>query len=242
MGLKTEIVVRALLINALGIPCGWAAPVFLFSDTPYASLNDSPFLQAGTAPVNLFVEDFEDRTVSTPGLALSGGFLSFASHANTDSVDGDDGTLDGTNTSAIGSAYWIILNNVVNISFDAGTLGGYPTHAGLVWTDGGENNVPAGAPGTYLLEAFGSSGQLLGSSSQILGDHAFTRETSEDRFLGVIDPEGISALRLTYVDGPATPYFEIDHVQYGGVPVPVPPAVALMGVVILLPACRRIDT
>jgi len=232
------------LLCAMYVPTAAAAPQFFFSETVYLSVADSPFSLPANLPTILVLEDFEDGAVNISGLSISGGFVSTNPRENIDSVDADDGTLDGANTGANGNSYWVILNSAADVHFDATLTGLLTTHAGLVWTDGGNNNVPEGLSGEYQFEAFDLAGLSLGSIAHTVGDGNFTGQTAEDRFFGVINPEGLSRVRITYLDAPATPYFEFDHVQFGGeliTPVPLPPAVALLasGLLFGVAAARR---
>jgi hypothetical protein len=97
-------------------------------------------------------------------------------------------------------------------------LGAFPTHVGLVWTDGSQNV-------SVTLEVFGASGNSLGQlSSGGIGDGAATGETAEDRFFGWVEPTGISSVHLSATAGS----FEIDHLQYGG-PLGEPPPPPIPG-------------
>src|SRR5258705_2313629 len=72
-------------------------------------------------------------------------------------------------------------------------LGSLPTQVGIVWTDG---------VGTTLFEAFGPGGVLLGQIGPVaIADGSFTGTTAEDRFFGVTNPGGISAIRISNTSG-----------------------------------------
>ncbi len=63
--------------------------------TPYSSFNDSPlFSFANTAGNSFWLENFEDGLSNTAGLSLNTGEIRTPSQL-TDSVDFDDGVLDG---------------------------------------------------------------------------------------------------------------------------------------------------
>ncbi|MGZ8259608.1 MAG: PEP-CTERM sorting domain-containing protein [Caldimonas sp.] len=118
-----------------------------------------------------------------------------------DSVDADDGALDGSGLA--GDDYFSGNGSAgVTFSFSAGVLGALPTHAGLVWTDG---------DGSTTFEAFDHNGVSLGVVTVGLANGSFNGETNEDRFFGAIDPLGISAIKISNSSGG----IEIDHVQYG---------------------------
>ena len=142
------------------------------------------------------------------------GFLSSSGFplASVDSVDADDGVIDGDNTGFRGDSWWAPGTPGVTFTFnfDAGVLGSLPTHAGFVWTDG---------YGPTTFEAFDSGGVSFGTIGPfVLGvSGQYTGETDEDRFFGVSDPGGISGIKIS--TGPASGV-EVDHLQYGVVPVP----------------------
>jgi hypothetical protein len=144
-----------------------------------------------------------------------------------DSVDGDDGSIDG---SGLDGDSFFSASGVTGIrfTFSAATLGSLPTHAGIVWTDGG---------GTIGFEAFGPGGTSLGTLSGTHADGSVSGTTAEDRFYGWTDAGGISAILIKNSSGG----IEVDHLQYGiqGVAVPVPPAAwAGIGLLGLLAAGR----
>ncbi len=62
--------------------------------TPYLQTSDSPWLsQIGSA--NFYLEDFEDGLLNTPGVSATGANV-IGPGGLTDSVDGDDGNVDGS--------------------------------------------------------------------------------------------------------------------------------------------------
>ena len=106
------------------LPSTAAAATIFFGPTPYLSSADIPasFYQGG-APTGL--ENFEDGVLSfgitaSIGLILGPGTL-------TDSVDADDGAIDGSGSA--GSSFFA----TTSLTF---TFPGLPTAVGLVWTDG----------------------------------------------------------------------------------------------------------
>lgn len=135
----------------------------------------------------------------------------------TDSVDSDDGVMDGSGLA--GSSYFSNgATSTFEFVFDGASLGGLPTHAGLVWTDVGD--VLAGSPGIGLVrfEAFDAVGVSLGDHGPFtLGDGSATGATAEDRFFGITHPAGISRITITMPDSVD---WEVDHVQYGLIPAP----------------------
>src|SRR5262249_11734618 len=161
---------------------------------PYLSRADSPFDLSGLGK-RAWLEDFEDGLLNVPGVSFSSGVpLSvFGPAATADSVDGDDGVIDGRGTQ--GRSLGPTNNDAgssphgVTFTFDAKALGGYPTFAGIVWTDGTPDD-------TIVFEAFDASGQSLGTVvGPHIGDNSFNGTTAEDRFFGVSSARGISSIR-----------------------------------------------
>jgi hypothetical protein len=179
-----------------------------YGPSHYLSRQDSPF-PCGTASEFHF-DDFEDHVIDLPGVSLNAVLASIQYPSVIDSVDGDDGALDGTCHKTDGGLCESLFasgNPGITLSFDAGAL---PTFVGLVWTDGA---------GELSFEAFDRDGGRLGGigpSSDANPDGGFpdgfiTGTTAEDRFFGVVWPGGISRVRMSNSSGG----IEIDHVQYG---------------------------
>ncbi len=168
---------------------------------PYLQASDSPF--SGLPFSSFFLENFEDGLLNTPGLSANIGSV-FNSGAFQDGVDGDDGAVDGT--SLTGRSFGVSSGGVtIDFSFNSAALGGFPTHAGLVWTDG------QGSPVSF--EAFDASGNSLGVSGPFtLTISGVQGNTAEDRFFGVEFAGGISKIRIRDLGGAG---LEVDHVQYG---------------------------
>ncbi|MEE8155816.1 MAG: hypothetical protein V3T53_12765 [Phycisphaerales bacterium] len=190
---------------------------FLFPNTPYLSAADSPFDLFGKGS-DFLLEDFEDGLLNSLGLLGFGGEVRFPS-SFTDSVDADDGRIDGFGTD--GHSYWAFADPedgpAARFEFDPKVLGALPRSVGLVWTDG---NVDA----ITIFEAFGPDGRSLGTMEfTSLDDGRGQGGTAEDRFMGVIFAGGISAIEVTADLG----RIELDHVQYGDL-VPAPGALVLL--------------
>ena len=171
----------------------------------------SAYLQTGDTPSGFFcaecvgwIEDFELGTVD-PFLTIDNGMIldpnSFSGLMNsvTDSVDGDDGAVDGQGND--GFSYFADSNSI-SISF-ANTV----KNAGLVFTDGDRVST------NIILEAFDMGGNLLASiDAGDLADDFFTGETAEDTFMGFQNTDGnIASITLTMVGGSG---IEIDHVHW----------------------------
>ena len=197
-----------------------AGPIF-YGPAAYSSAADSPFNSSSYA--YRFLENFEDG-LNTPGVTASGG-LTIGFDQFVDSVDADDGILDGVG-GANGHSWYSNGAHDVTFTFDPLALGGLPTDVGIVFTDIGYN-APTSYWGPVSFEAFGFDGTSLGLLSPFLfGDGFDTGQTAEDRFLGVSDARGISAIRVATNNGD----WEVDHLQYAApAPVPEPSTLLLIG-------------
>lgn len=172
-----------------------ADPMFV-GPLAYLSASDSPFVGQGFEYFHL--EDFEDGVLDTPGITVSQAWSVFATGGFRDSVDADDGVVDGS-----GSDGFSFLSNFQSdplvLEFTAAMLGGnLPTHVGIAWTDVGQNGGGAG-PGAQpvLFSALGPAGESLGEIGPfLLGDDEITGQTAEDRFFGVVFTGGVSAVQI----------------------------------------------
>ncbi len=178
--------------------------MFFEPDQSYLSEADSP-LDKNSA--GFILENFEDGLFNIPGVSVSGGDVRFPGPF-TDSVDLDDGVLDGFGTD--GHVFRPPDGQTsLTFTFDAEVLGQLPTQAGLVWTDGHPEAVV-----TFTAE--NAQGICVVESQVTLGDDVHLGETAEDRFFGVAFADGIGALSISTSFGG----LEVDHVQ---LVVPVPP-------------------
>jgi len=205
---------RAVLaaIPVAVLAAGAQAATF-FGPSGYLSAADIPAgLYDGGAPT--FLDDFEDGTLDG-GITASAG-APYGPSSITDSVDGDDGSIDGSGTSG-----WSFFSGsgATGITF---TFASAVTAAGIVWTDG---------LGLVTFEAFDTAGASLGSISGTFADTTFTGGTAEDRFFGVSDAGGIGSIFISNAGGG----IEVDHLQYGNAatggginPVPVPASLPLL--------------
>lgn len=201
------------------------ADSILLGPTPYLQQADSPF--SGLAFSYFQLETFEDGLLNVPGVFASAGAVN-PPNFFLDSVDGDDGAVNGSGSTTQHSFYPMATS--LTFTFDQAVLGSLPTHAGLVWTDIGYNS-PTPYFGPVGFEAFDPFGASLGSLGPfVLGDGSDQGETAEDRFFGAYNSGGISAIRVTT----NTTDWEIDHLQYGAAasqttPVPEPGTLSLLG-------------
>ncbi len=217
-----------IMVGALAWPVMAGDHTFIFDDTPYVSSGDSPFDLFGPDS-DFFLEDFEDGLLNTLGLLGFGGEIRFPS-SFTDSVDADDGIIDGFGLE--GHNYWAFFGKgpfgpLARFEFDPNVLGGLPRSVGVVWTDG---NIFA----TTFFEVFDFNGESLGVHELVLGDDKHQGGTDEDRFLGVTYQGGISAIEISATLG----RIELDHVQYGDI-IPAPGVLALLGLSGLLTGRSR---
>ncbi len=189
----------------------------LYGPMPYLQTSDSPFIGLGLD--YFYLEDFEDFALNTPGVTASAGYSTKPTWPAelTDSVDGDDGVVDGFGTR--GNSWFSMDGGTgVTFTFDAVTLGSLPTHVGVVWTDGID---------PIKFAAYDSFGTLVGEiDASGIADGVYTGTTGEDRFFGIIYSDGISKIMLASGVGGG---IELDHLQYGGTnPIPAPGAVVLV--------------
>lgn len=216
-----------------------AAPVF-YGPSPYLSAADSPFAGLGLAP--FYLETFEDGLLNVPGVEASPNWLVLGPGVSTDSVDGDDGTIDGFGTAGH-SFYSNGTEGSLTFTFDATVFGdSLPTYVGIVWTDVGLVSGGTQGFGGVSFEATGPMGVPLGGIGPFtLGDGLSSGETAEDRFFGVFNADGVRSVTIHM--GNSTDW-EVDHLQFGFGPaaaVPEPASVALLaaGGLGLLAASRR---
>jgi hypothetical protein len=217
-------VCSAIALNLCLAAMAVAGPV---GPTPYLSAADSPW--SAVAFSSFYLENFEDGALNTLGVTEAGATsIVAAGDPFADSVDADDGTIDGSGT---GGRSHYTTNGVAGIeyNFNAGALGGLPTHVGIVWTDlSGSADV--------FFDAYDSANQLLGTiAAGALNDGQSTGQTAEDRFLGWVHPGGIAQIRIHQSGSD----MEVDHLQYGIVPEPAGGMLLVGACAALLGARRR---
>ncbi|HYC54680.1 MAG TPA: hypothetical protein VEL28_07065 [Candidatus Binatia bacterium] len=166
---------------------------------PYTSVADSYF-DIGAADV--CIEDFEDDSLNVP--AASGNGTIVSGQGNIDSVDADDGVIDGSGTG--GHSYFSGNGAAgITITFDPFYGNGYPSQVGIVWTDGGPNSA-------ITFSALDGNGISLGSISPLTShaDASNAGTTAEDRLYALTSLTGISSITITNSTGG----IEVDHLQY----------------------------
>jgi len=185
-----------------------------FDDSqPAAGTSVSPFSHVDFSAGYFHLEDFEDGALNTPGVSASRGEIRGPGDSTVvDSVDADDGAIDGSGSAGHALKLGSLSEPSITFTFNESILGSLPTHAGVVWTDG-ENDA--------RLEAFDVDGFSLGSVTAAPATAGVGGETDEDTFLGVAHAGGISRMTVTGgVDSGAAAGIEVDHLQYGRVPEP----------------------
>ena len=234
----------AMIFAALLVALPRLAAATPIGPTPYLSFSDSPF--SGGSFSWFYLEDFEDGLLNTPGVSVGPATVAVAVGGYTDSVDGDDGFIDGSGSN--GHSLWSnFASSVFDFDFSAAALGNLPTHVGLVWTDAG--NVVTGNYGFagVTFEAFDENGATLGVIGPfVLGDGSISGQTVEDRFFGAVNSGGISRIEIR---SPDTNDWEVDHLQYGrateqaldvqAVPEPATSGLLLTGLGLIARTVRR---
>ncbi|MHC4990769.1 MAG: hypothetical protein ACYTGC_07285 [Planctomycetota bacterium] len=220
------------LASALLMPASLAsaAKMYYDADASYYSFQDSPFLNfSNRSDVAWYLEDFEDGLMNTIGASMDAGFV-LTNPNKTDSIDMDDGLLDGWGNEGASFKHRAIDGDTLTITFDENEMGQLPTRVGLAWTDGNPNAL-------VRFEAFDADGDSIGAVETSLGDSSGAGETAEDRFFGVRFNGGVHRITVYHEFGG----LEIDHLQYGfvGAVIPLPPAVAMGLAGLGLVAVRR---
>jgi hypothetical protein len=210
----------------------WCRAEFTFiGPTPYLSAADSPFPLSNPT---FHLEDFEDDPgcVPGPGSFCGGGKIDapgvrviYGSTGHGVSVDADDGVIDGSGADgASATAVPVFFTPeatfyAFQIEFDVNELGFYPTAVGIVLTDG------AGfLSGLTVYDTLGNEGNF---NTWDLNLNPAT--TSDDRFIGVTNPNGITGLLFgkTIFDAQPSNAPRLDHLQYG-LWIPEPSVMAML--------------
>ncbi len=214
--LRLAVITSLVLVFLLAAPSAKADSI---GPTPYLSFGDSPFNGVGFTYFHL--ENFEDHLLNTPGVSASAGGVTSVvfGHGFHDSVDADDGIIDGS--SLLGDSYYSASGGTgITFTFNTSILGALPTHVGIVWTDG---------LNPINFEAFGPGGASLGMLTGLHADGSHDGQTAEDRFYGFVNAGGISSITIRNGAGGG---IEVDHLQYGLAQVqavPEPATLILLG-------------
>lgn len=181
-----------------------SAATTFYGPTPYLSDADVPntFICDICDDCVHVIEDFEDNSLDH-GISISDGEIigpdfSTGTDSLTDSVDGDDGAVDGVGLE--GYSYFT-LGNSFTITFAEPVKS-----AGLAWTDGDTGTQTS-------FEAFAPDGTSLGAIGPFaISDSSYQGTVGEDSFFGAMDTDsGIGSITITNAGGLG---IEIDHVQF----------------------------
>ena len=226
-----RLVLGTLIVGIL--PIAAQAATTSFGPTAYLQYGDTP-ADFACAQCELKIEDFEDNMLD-PFISIDNGMIIPPNYVSgggvplTDSVDGDDGSVDGNGNA--GYSWFTGSKRNVTVTFAS-----VVKSAGLVFTDGDDKST------NFTLEAFDTGGNSLGLiNAGDLADDNFTGETAEDRFLGFQDMNAsISYITLTMDAGSG---IEIDHIHYQDaascVPEPGSLSLVLIGMLGLCGLRRR---
>jgi hypothetical protein len=173
-----------------------ASTATLLGPLPYLEVADSPFA-ADISAGSVVLEDFEDNLLDVPGVTASAG-NPYGPSDITDSVDADDGSIDGSGTDGH-SFFYDPGDPGITFTFDKP----FPTKAGIVWTDGFD---------PIIFEAFDEDNLSLGTLTGNHDDDDIHGGTDEDRFYGVVNPTGVSRIVISCN---ASGGIEVDHLQFG---------------------------
>lgn len=182
------------------VPPGLGEPV------SYKRRADSPFFGV-VLPVYDHFEDWEDGLVNTPGVTPSSTAVGASFGALVDSVDGDDGTVDGKCEKAAGLCNsGFSGDGQISFTFDAAQLGGQlPSHVGIAWTDGSTGC-------DAIFEAYDAADVLIGSkTAAAVGDNTNVGSYDEDRYFTVVHAAGVKRVVVKSSAGGV----EVDHLHYG---------------------------
>ncbi len=191
-----------------------SGPAF-FGPSPYLSFDDSPFK---SLPFDYFhLEKFESGFTNLTGATINNGWTVIYPAGLTDSVDADDGIIDGSGTNGHSFFSGTTQSNL-NVNFIAAWLGGrLPTHVGVVVTDVGMVFSGPTGVGTVVFSATDTNGMPLGmlvetnfGNGSLLGSGPDA--TAEDRFFGISSPLGIKSFTISVTNSAD---WEVDHLQFG---------------------------
>lgn len=190
-------VFRVLGAMAVLSPAVCFGEVIFHDPIPYRSIADSPFDMSGLGKT-FFFDDFEDGTFDFPDGVFSSPFMIETPGPLTDSVDADDGDIDGNGSGGHAlkpeSRITINLTNPPQfikdyvLYFDSKLLASYPNSFGVVLTDGMPNSY-------HVMEVNEGNGYVSRVYLPPL-DNDFNGGASEDRFFAVTSTQGIRSLSI----------------------------------------------
>jgi hypothetical protein len=219
--------IRVALLLALSLPLAAQANYSVVA--PYLSPAQNPLLGLGPS----WLENFEGAAVA--GYTASAGAVQGPSGL-TDSVDADDGTLDGFGVQ--GHSFYAGVGTIT-FTFNPATLGGLPTAVGIAFTDVG---IVSGRPpcdgSTAVLWVFNASNMMIGQGSVPFNSLGSCRgEAADDIFFSWQGTQGVSSILVGFV---GSVDWEVDHLT-AAAPIPEPASWALMllGGAALAGACRQ---
>jgi len=189
--------------------------------SPYLQTSDSPLV---IASAGYKLDAFEP---SSPTLAAIGVSLSTV-HANSIdlglSVDGDDGSVDGSGAAGHSLTVQTQFNTTgATFTFNNGVIGAYPKSAAVAVTAFG---------GSFLtFTTYDTSNAVSGT--YVLPSVATSTPTSDDFLFWGSDPAGISAISVT--SNSAATALHMDHLQYdtlNTIPIAAPEPATMVLVVL----------
>jgi hypothetical protein len=184
--------------------------------TPYLQTSNSPLVIASPG---YKLENFEP---SSPTLAALGINLSTQHGSSVDpglSVDGDDGSVDGSGAAGHSLTVFTQANTTgATFAFNNVVIGAYPKSAAVA--------VTAAIASTLTFTVYDTSNVVSGTYN--LANVSTSTPTSDDFLFWASDPAGISAISVS--SNSALIHLHLDHVQFDTVntiAVPEPAAMVL---------------
>ncbi|MFM7133074.1 MAG: hypothetical protein ACKO0W_02020, partial [Planctomycetota bacterium] len=201
--------VRFAGFAAAGLVCALAGAADFIGPLPYSQSGDGPLPLGGIGPIVVNTFETEDPLV---GMQIYGATVRVLG----DSVDGDDEIIDGDGS----NGHSLELFGAAMLVPDVEALGGVPTRFGIVVTNSLGSGGGGGGKGGDSL-TFGDGGpqafvritvvdvNMVQSTYDFPAD-SFGANASDDKFIGVVVPEGIASINVSS----NFPTVRIDHVQY----------------------------